>query len=280
VLCCGAVNTPQLLMLSGIGDRAKLSDHGIETVHHAPEVGENLSDHLGALIGFDVPGDSLFAAEKPLQLLNYLLRRRGMLTSNVGEAYGFVRSRPELALSDLELIFAPAPFFEEGLGDPYGHAVAIATVLQNPHSRGTISLRSTDPAAKPVIDPRYLTDPEGLDRAAMLAGLRIAAKIAEAPALEGVLGGIARPLGCHDTCDDTLEQALTCCSQTLYHPVGTCRMGRDDSSVVDPQLRVRGVQGLRVADASVMPAIIRGHTHAPSVLIGEKAAEFIGNPRR
>jgi choline dehydrogenase len=278
ILCCGAVNSPQLLMLSGIGDAAKLAEHGIDVVCLAPEVGENLTDHLAALIGYDVPNDSLFAvekpAEKPLQLLNYLLRRRGMLTSNVAEAYGFVRSRPELDLPDLELIFAPAPFFEEGLGEPYGHAVVIAAVLQKPHSRGTVSLCSADPSVKPVIDPRYLT--EGDDRAVMLAGLRIAAKIAAAPALANVLGTIARPVGARDTSEETLEKALNSCSQTLYHPVGTCRMGRDDASVVDPQLRVRGVQGLRVADASVMPTIIRGHTNAPSILIGEKAAEFIG----
>ena len=126
MLCGGAVNSPQLLMLSGIGDREQLADHGIDVVHHAPEVGQNLMDHLVVPLGFDVPHDTLFAAEKPVELLNYLIRRRGMLTSNVGEAYGFVRSRPELALPDLELIFAPAPFFEEGLGDPYGrHAVVI-----------------------------------------------------------------------------------------------------------------------------------------------------------
>jgi choline dehydrogenase-like flavoprotein len=275
VLCSGAVNTPQLLMLSGIGDRERLAEHGVGVVHHAPEVGENLIDHLAAPLGFEVRHDSLFAAEKPLELLNYLLRRRGMLTSNVAEAYGFVRSRPELDLPDLELIFAPAPFFDEGLGDPQGHAVVMGPVLLKPRSRGMISLRSADPTAKPVIDPRYLSDPDGVDRQAMMAGLRITAKIAESPAMRDVIGEIARPLGATKLSDETLEEALATCSHTLYHPVGTCRMGSDDASVVDPHLKVRGVEGLRVADASVMPAIIRGHTHAPCVLIGEKAADLI-----
>jgi choline dehydrogenase len=275
VLCSGAVNTPQLLMLSGIGDRERLAEHGIGVVHHAPEVGENLIDHLAAPLGFEVRHGSLFAAEKPLELLNYLLRRRGMLTSNVAEAYGFVRSRPELDLPDLELIFAPAPFFDEGLGDPQGHGLVMGPVLLKPRSRGMISLRSADPTAKPVIDPRYLSDPDGVDRQAMMAGLRITAKIAESPALRDVIGEIARPLGATKLSDETLEEALATCSHTLYHPVGTCRMGSDDASVVDPHLRVRGAEGLRVADASVMPATIRGHTHAPSVLIGEKAADLI-----
>ena len=244
-------------------------------MHASPDVGKNLIDHLVTPLGFEVRHDSLFAAEKPWELVKYLLRRRGMLTSNVGEAYGFVRSRPELKLPDLELIFAPAPFFDEGLGDPYGHAVVCGPILLKPHSRGTISLSSPDPMAKPVIDPKYLSDPDGADRAAMMSGLRITAKIAEAPALKDVLGKVARPLGAHDTREETLDKALRTCSQTLYHPVGTCRMGTDTASVVDPQLRVRGVDGLRVADASVMPTIIRGHTHAPAVLIGEKAAELI-----
>ncbi|MGH3542346.1 MAG: GMC family oxidoreductase, partial [Mycobacterium sp.] len=215
-------------------------------------------------------------AEKPRQLVNYLLRRRGMLTSNVGEAYGFVRSRPELELPDLELIFAPAPYFDEGIGEPYtGHAVVFGPILVKPESRGEITLRSADPFAKPVIDPRYLSDPGGVDRTAMMSGLRMCAKITETPALKGLLGNIARPRNATQLDDATLEEALNTCSHTLYHPVGTCRMGSDDASVVDPQLRVRGIGGLRVADASVMPSIIRGHTHAPSVLIGEKAADLI-----
>lgn len=276
VVCAGAINSPQLLMLSGIGDGEHLSEHGIATVVDAPDVGRNLIDHLCVPIGFNVAHDSLFAAEKPLELLNYLLRRRGMLTSNVGEAYGFIRSDPTLDLPDLELIFAPAPFFDEGIGDPYdGHAVVFGPILLTPHSRGTVTLRSARPEDKPVVDPRYLTDEAGADRAALMAGLRTCARIAQSPALREDLGTLARPLDSRDLDEATLEKALTTCSQTLYHPVGTCRMGRDEGSVVDPELRVRGVQGLRVADASVMPLNIRGHTHAPSVVIGEKAGDLI-----
>ena len=276
VLCGGAINSPQLLMLSGIGAREQLAEHGIDVVRESPGVGTNLLDHLIVPLGFDVPNDTLFAAEKPLELVNYLVRRRGMLTSNVGEAYGFIRSRPDLELPDLELIFAPAPYFEEGIGDPYDrHAVVMGPILLKPHSRGTITLRSADPKDKPIIDPAYLTDEAGADRAALMAGLRMCADIAKSAALTGIIGAVARPLGATDLDDETLERALNSLSHTLYHPVGTCRMGSDDASVVDPDLRVRGVDGLRVADASVMPTIIRGHTHAPSVLIGEKAVDLI-----
>jgi choline dehydrogenase-like flavoprotein len=276
VLCAGAINTPQLLMLSGVGDHDQLTRHGIVEVADSAEVGANLLDHLVVPLGFDVPYDSLFSAQKPLELLNYLVRRRGMLTSNVAEAYGFVRSRPDLALPDLELIFAPAPYFDEGIGGPYiGHAVVMGPILLKPQSRGTITLRTADPYDKPLIDPRYLTDPAGADREALMAGLRMSADIAKAPALRGTIGRIARPSTASTLDDETLARALESLSHTLYHPVGTCRMGSDDASVVDPELRVRGVKALRVADASVMPTIIRGHTHAPSVLIGEKAADLI-----
>lgn len=273
ILCGGAINSPQLLMLSGVSDRDQLASHGIEVIRHAPGVGANLLDHLVVPLGFEVKNDSLFAAEKPLELVNYLTRRRGMLTSNVGEAYGFVRSRPDLELPDLELIFAPAPFFDEGIGDPYGHAIVMGPILLKPRSTGTITLRSADPMAKPVIDPRYLSDEA--DRTALMAGLRMSAEIAGAPALKDVVGKVARPLDATTLDDETLARALNSVSHTLYHPVGTCRMGSDEDSVVDPQLRVRGIESLRVADASVMPTLIRGHTHAPSVLVGEKAAELV-----
>ncbi|AYJ47980.1 GMC family oxidoreductase [Rhodococcus sp. P1Y] len=271
VLAGGAVNTPQLLMLSGIGDAEQLRQHGITVQHHAPEVGKNLTDHLAALIGWSVDNDSLFFAEKIPELVNYLARRRGMLTSNVAEAYGFVKSRPELQLPDLEVIYAPAPFFDEGLIAPDAHAAVIGTVLLRPESRGDITLRSSDPLAKPVIDPRYLSDSNGVDRDAMLEGLRVCTDIAAQPALADLLGSVVRPPNAGDLLSEALEQN----AHTLYHPVSTCRMGNDPSSVVTPDLKVRGVDNLRVADASIMPTIIRGHTHAPSVVIGEKAADLL-----
>jgi choline dehydrogenase-like flavoprotein len=277
VLCGGAINSPQLLMLSGIGDRDQLAEHGINAVGHAPEVGKNLIDHLWAPLCFAVERDTLFAADTPLQLINYLARRRGMLTSNAAEAYGFIRSRPDLKLPDLELMFCPVPFVDEGIGQPHeGHAVVFGPVLLRPQSScGRITLRSCDPRDKPIIDPQYLSDDAGADLAALMAGLRACARLAETAALRDIIGKIVRPRGAAELDDHTLEEALNTCAQTLYHPVGTCRMGRDDASVVDPQLRVRGVDGLRVADASVMPTPIRGHPHAPCVLIGEKAADLI-----
>ncbi|OZC60386.1 MULTISPECIES: GMC family oxidoreductase [Nocardiaceae] len=271
VLAGGAINSPHLLMLSGIGDRTVLQNLGITVQHHAPEVGRNLTDHLAALIGWSVDSDSLFFAEKIPELLNYLIRRRGMLTSNVAEAYGFIKSRDDLALPDVELIYAPAPFFDEGLIAPDAHAAVIGSVLLRPRSRGEITLRTADPLAKPIIDPRYLSDGDGADRAAMLEGLRVCNEIASQPALTGLLGDIVRPRDAGDLLSEALEQN----AHTLYHPTSTCRMGNDTSSVVTPDLRVRGVANLRVADASIMPTIIRGHTHAPSVVIGEKASDMI-----
>ncbi|MEU1980691.1 GMC family oxidoreductase N-terminal domain-containing protein [Nocardia sp. NPDC019395] len=279
VLCGGAINTPQLLMLSGIGDEQQLRSHGIPVLRHTPDVGRNLIDHLVSLIGFAVDSGTLFDAETPSQLLDYLLRRRGMLTSNVGEAYGFVRSRPELELPDLEIIFGPAPFFDEGIGIAPGHAVALGPILLRPRSRGTVTLTGADATAKALVDPNYLSDSEGADRAAMLEGLRISHRIATTRPLGPALGGFLQPKRELDTLDETLEDALTWHSHTLYHPVGTCRMGSDPGSVVTPELKVRGVEGLRVADASVMPNIIRGHTHAPAVVIGEKAADLLAADR-
>lgn len=281
VLCGGAINTPQLLMLSGIGDRGELEAHGIPVVAHSPEVGKNLRDHLMAVLAVGAVGGTLFEAEKPGQLVQYLARKRGMLTSNVGEAYGFIRSDPSLPLPDIELIYAPVGFIGEGLIAHDGHAVTLGAILVQPASTGTISLATADPLDKPLIDPRYLSDPEGKDREALMRGLAVCEEMLVTPALRDITtGAFVQPEGAERLLRSERDRiALEQHAHTLYHPVGTARMGTDAGSVVDEQLRVRGVTGLRVADASIMPTIIRGHTNAPAIVIGEKAADILRGTR-
>jgi len=277
VLCGGAVNTPQLLMLSGIGNAGELTAHGIPVLVDSPEVGKNLRDHLLSGLIIETAGDTLFTAKKIPELVSFLALGRGMLTSNVAEAYGFVRSDPSLELPDIEIIFAPVAFIGEGLIPAPAHALTVGAILLKPESTGTITLASADPLEKAIIDPRYLTDAGGTDRARLIAGLGICEDILQAPALQSTTGPrFVAPEGGHTM--SRLERdgtALETAAHTLYHPVGTARMGTDAASVVDEELRVRGVQGLRVADASVMPDIIRGHTQAVSMVIGEKAADLL-----
>ncbi|MDQ0734736.1 GMC family oxidoreductase [Arthrobacter agilis] len=281
VLCGGSVNTPQLLELSGIGQAARLRALGIDVLVDRPEVGENLQDHLVSALIPEVRGGTLLDATKPAQLVNYLTRRRGMLTSNVAEAYGFVRSRPELPLPDIEMLFAPVAYVGEGLLPVPAHGITLGPILLTPQSRGSVHIRSADPFDKPAIDPRYLSDPEGADRAAIMAGFRVVERLLATPALKQHLTGrfLAPEGGDTMTPEERSTEALHRYGHTLYHPTGTARMGRDDDAVVDPSLRVRGVHNLRVADASVMPQIIRGHTNAPSIAIGERAADLIRQAR-
>lgn len=277
ILCGGAVNTPQLLMLSGIGDPEQLRRLGIDVLAASSEVGSNMRDHLVSLFAIGVDGETLKDATGVSQLVRFLLKRRGMLTSNVAEAYGFVRTDPSLALPDVEIIFAPVAYVEEGLNGIPADGLSAGPILLQPESRGEIRLSTSDPLAKPVVEPRYLSDPGGRDRATMLRGLDMTLGILSTPAIKKVAtGAYIAPMGGEKLSrEDLLLAALEQMSHTLYHPTSTARMGLDDASVVDPELRVRGVHGLRVADASVMPEIIRGHTHAPSVVIGERAAQLI-----
>ncbi len=277
VLCGGAVNTPQLLMLSGIGPADHLRSLGLPVVADRPEVGLNLRDHLisGHIVG--TSGGSLSDATKPRELVDYLARRRGMLTSNVAEAYGFVRSDPSLALPDLEILFAPVAYVGEGLVPPPRHGVTVGAILLRPRSTGTVTLRTADPFDHPAIDPRYLSDADGHDRRTLLAGMRVCEELLATPALRAVTDGTyVVPEGA-ETMDphERAERIVDGYAHTLYHPTSTARMGRDERSVVDPELRVRGVEGPRVADASVMPQIVRGHTNAAAIVIGERAAELV-----
>jgi choline dehydrogenase len=273
VLAGGSVNSPQLLLLSGVGPAAELERHGIAQVHELPGVGAHLEDHLvdGLLVESKKPV-SLYAAERPLQLLRYVTRRRGLLTSNVAEAAAFVRTRPGLPAPDLEILFAPVLFEEEGLVPPRGHGFTVAAILLQPRSSGVVRLASADPLAAPAIEPRYLSDPEDLQT--ILDGLALARQIVSMPAFEGIAGTEIEPG------DLPAEEHVRARAHTLYHPVGTCRMGTDALAVVDPELRVHGLEGLRVVDASVMPHVPRGHTHLPTLMIAERAAELMrsGDP--
>lgn len=288
VLAGGAINTPQLLLLSGIGPADALAGLGICPVVDAPEVGRNLQDHLVAGLAPAAHGGTLHTATRARHLAPYLARRRGMLTSNVAEAYGFVRTpvADEVGMAadlpDIEIIFAPVPYVGEGLVPTPGEGLTVGAILLRPRSRGEIRLASTAPTAAPIIDPRYLSDPEGVDERTMLTGLAECERLLRMPSLRAVTtGGWIQPDGGDAmTAAERAEASLRHHSHTLYHPVGTARMGTDPTSVVDPELRVRGVQGLRVADASVMPVVIRGHTHAPSIVIGERAADLLASTTR
>ncbi len=215
---------------------------------------------------------TLAKAETPRQLVRYLTRRKGLLTSNVGEAAAFVRTRPDLDAPDIELLFGPVAYIDHGqVEDPPGHGVTAGSILLQPASRGTVRLASADPAAPPAIDPAYLQAPGDLET--MILGVREAQRLLATDAMAPFVGEPIEAPAADD--DAAIEAFLAEQAETLYHPVGTCRMGADADSVVDPQLSVRGVEGLRVADASVMPRINRGHTHAPAVMIGERAADLV-----
>ena len=273
VLCGGAVNSPQLLMLSGIGPARHLTELGLEVVLDRPEVGENLQDHL--IVGLHHRlrgGRSLRSAEGVGSVLDYLVRRRGLLTSNVAEAGLFMASGLTSGAPDLQFHMAPGHFVNHGLDPISDHGFSIGPTLVRPQSRGRITLESADPESAPRIDPRALAEPADLD--VLVAGLEAAREIAEAAPLDRHRAGRLDP-GPASFARDDLERYVRETCETLYHPVGTCRMGADDGSVVDPELRVRGVEALRVADASVMPAITNGNTNAPSILIGERAADLV-----
>jgi len=273
ILCAGAIGSPQILMLSGVGPAGALARHGISIVADLPGVGQNLQDHIASGVTLQCKQPVTLAnAESFGNLARYLILGRGPLTSNVGEALGFLRTREGLAAPDIELIFAPAFFMEHGAANPPGHGFTIGTILLRPESRGSITLRSGDVRIHPSIRANYLST--DTDIATLLAGVHCARRLAATPPFEPYRGDEIWP-GAEKQTDEELTAFIREKVETLYHPVGTCKMGSDTMGVVDDQLRVRGVAGLRVADASIMPTIIGGHTHAAATMIGERVADFV-----
>ncbi len=280
ILCAGAIGSPQLLQHSGIGPARVLQALGLDVVHHLPGVGQNLQDHAVTPVLHRCRKPlTLMTAESAANLVRYVLFKKGPLTSNIAEGCAFARTHPALPAPDLQLHFLPGLLLNEGLDWPDEHGMTILSTLLTPRSVGAVTIRSADPFEHPSIQPNYLSDPREEDLAVLVAGVRLARRIFRTKPFEPYRGEERAPG------DDVRDEAglrafVRQATQTLYHPVGTCKMGTDPTAVVDARLRVHGIEGLRVADASVMPVIVRGNTNAPTIMIAEKAADLIREDAR
>jgi choline dehydrogenase-like flavoprotein len=279
LVCAGALQTPQLLMCSGIGPRAHLLEHGIVPLLDLPGVGQNLQDHVDYIINrrhasTDLFGLSFGGAWRLLQeIRRYRRERRGMCTSNFAETGGFVKTLPDLPKPDLQFHFVIGMVDNHNRTTHVGHGYSLHACVLNPKSVGQVTLASKDMADAPLIDPQFLTHAD--DIATLKRGFKAARAILNAPAFAAMRG---KELYTQDLREDDevgVEMAIRERADTIYHPVGTCKMGVDEMAVVDPQLRVRGIEGLRVIDASVMPKLVSGNTNAPTIMIAEKGADLI-----
>ncbi len=273
ILCGGSVNSPQLLMLSGIGPAKHLERHGIAVAHDLPGVGENLQDHLFLPVAYESKrAVSLANAESIPSVLKYILFRRGMLTSCVAEAGAFLRTRPDLPAPDLQYHFGPVWYLNHGFDRPAGHGFSIGPTLIRPASRGRLRLRSNFPMDAPRIEPNYLAQDSDVDT--LVFGIELARRIADAAPFDRYRGAEKFP-GPSVASRAQIANYVRSAAESTYHPVGTCKMGCDAMAVVDSSLRVRGIEALRVVDSSVMPLIPSGNTNAPTIMIAEKAADMI-----
>lgn len=280
LVSAGAIGSPQLLMLSGIGAPSHLRSHGLPVIHALPGVGSNLQDHLAMNAGYEVrAGASMNAAlsgwRKFAHGAHYLLSRRGPLAVGASHAVAFVRSDPRVAVPDIQLSFRPLSFAFDSNNQLRMHpfpGVQFASGMLRPRSRGHIALRSADPLAPPAIHANYLSDPD--DERVMIATLRWIRRIAAAGPLGDLVVREDLP-GAQVESDEQVMDFVRRNSQTLYHPTGTCSMGTGPEAVVDARLRVHGIRALRVVDASVMPTIVSGNTNAPTIMIAEKASDLI-----
>lgn len=280
LLSAGALQSPQLLMLSGIGPADQLRRHGIGVQLDLPGVGANLHDHPDVVQGWDVPGAhdlfgvSVAGAWRVAKGVGRWRReRRGLLTSNFAEAGGFIRSAESELLPDLQLHFVVGKLVNHGRTAAWGHGFSCHVCVLRPRSRGSLQLASADPLAAPLIDPGFLQDPDDMRR--LIAGFRQMRQLLGQPALARHGG---RENSAAMRSDAEIEGFIRAHADTIYHPVGTCRMGKGTFDVVDSQLRVHGVGGLRVVDASIMPQVVSGNTNAPVIMIAEKAADMIQEP--
>ncbi|AOJ40453.1 glucose-methanol-choline oxidoreductase [Burkholderia lata] len=277
ILSAGAFQSPQLLMLSGVGPKDELERHGIQVVADLPGVGENLQDHPDFVVSYktnslDALGVSVRGAIKTLgDIRQYRNSRTGTLTTNFAEGGAFLKTRPDLDRPDVQMHFVVGPVSDHGRKVRLGHGLSCHVCLLRPKSRGSVKLRSADPLDAPLIDPAFLEHADDLE--VLVEGYKLTRRLMAAPAMaqfvtEDLFASRSRS-------DDDIRALLRERTDTVYHPVGTCRMGNDALAVVDSQLRVRGTEGLRVVDASIMPTLVGANTNAPTIMIGEKASDLI-----
>lgn len=273
IICTGTINSPQLLMLSGVGPKETLGKLGIPVVMDLPGVGQNLQDHLMVPIAYHATQPvSLAAATDPEEATKFQANGMGMLTSNIGEAGGFIKLNPDSPAPELQFHFAPGWFIMHGAGNPEGHGLTLAPGVVGVKSVGSLTLRSANPNDPPMIDPNYLA--EDADMEVLVEGVKIGRKILNSPAFDVYRGEEYLP-GTAVQSDEDIREFIRNWVQNIYHPVGTCKMGNDPMAVVNTNLQVHGIQGLRVADASIMPFIINANTNNPCIMIGEKCADLI-----
>jgi len=279
LLSSGAFGSPQVLLRSGIGPEQEITKHGIEHKVELPGVGKNLQDHIDYLSVHKYKSLNLFGfslgtifLKYPYELIKYLLIKTGMFTSTVAEAGGFIRSRNDITVPDIQLHFAPGMVVDHGREIVWGTGLSCHTCLLRPKSRGEVTLQSADPTDDPKIDPKFLSHPD--DMRDMVAGYKKMMKVMnKEPLSKYTSGHVQRPVDLDN--DEDIEQAIREDADTVYHPVGTCKMGSDEMSVVNERLKVHKVSGLRVIDASIMPTLVGGNTNAPTIMIGEKASDMI-----
>ncbi len=278
LLSAGALQSPQILMNSGIGDAAQLQQHGIEVVHHLPGVGQNLQDHPDFIFCYEADSTDLvgISVGGTLQMVKAASRfykeRRGMLTSNFAECGGFLKSRPELDRPDVQLHFVIAIVEDHARKLNFAHGFSCHTCLLRPKSRGSVKLKDANPLSTPLIDPAFLTHPDDIED--MVNAYKQTKRLMDAPSLKQWQKRDTATANVHT--DDDIRAVLRLRVDSVYHPVGTCKMGVDEMAVVNPaNLKVYGLEGLRVVDASIMPTIVSGNTNAPAIMIGEKAVDLI-----